>query len=191
MNEGEQILMEKKITTPLTKEKAENLRAGDSVLISGVIYTARDAAHERMVNNFNKTGVFPIDLKDTVIYYAGPCPAKPGEVIGSCGPTTAGRMDAYTPLLLDNGLAAMIGKGIRNESVMEAIKRNKCVYFGAIGGAGALIAECIKSSEVVAYDDLGTEAIRRLTVENFPVVVLADCEGNDLYTAEREKYRCD
>lgn len=181
--------MEKKITTPLTKDKIEGLCAGDSVLISGVIYTARDAAHERMVNNFKETGTFPIDLKDTVIYYAGPCPAKPGEVIGSCGPTTAGRMDAYAPTLLDNGLGAMIGKGVRNSAVTEAMKRNKCVYFGAIGGAGALIAECIKSSEVVAYDDLGTEAIRKLVVEDFPVVVLTDCNGNDLYKSEREKYR--
>lgn len=180
--------MEKKITTPLTKDKREELRAGDSVLISGIIYTARDAAHERMVRNFKENGNFPIDLKDTVIYYAGPCPAKPGEVIGSCGPTTAGRMDAYAPVLLDNGLAAMIGKGVRNKDVIDAMKRNKCVYFGAVGGAGALIAECIKKSEVIAYDDLGTEAIRKLTVENFPAVVLVDCEGNDLYKTEREKY---
>lgn len=180
--------MEKKITTPLTKDKREELRAGDSVLISGIIYTARDAAHERMVRNFKENGNFPIDLKDTVIYYAGPCPAKPGEVIGSCGPTTAGRMDAYAPVLLDNGLAAMIGKGVRNKDVIDAMKRNKCVYFGAVGGAGALIAECIKKSEVIAYDDLGTEAIRKLTVEDFPAVVLVDCEGNDLYKTEREKY---
>lgn len=180
--------MEKKITTPLTKDKREELRAGDSVLISGIIYTARDAAHERMVRIFKENGNFPIDLKDTVIYYAGPCPAKPGEVIGSCGPTTAGRMDAYAPVLLDNGLAAMIGKGVRNKAVIDAMKRSKCVYFGAVGGAGALIAECIKKSEVVAYDDLGTEAIRKLTVEDFPAVVLVDCEGNDLYKTEREKY---
>lgn len=180
--------MEKKITTPLTKDKREELRAGDSVLISGIIYTARDAAHERLVRNFKENGNFPIDLKDTVIYYAGPCPAKPGEVIGSCGPTTAGRMDAYAPVLLDNGLAAMIGKGVRNKDVIDAMKRNKCVYFGAVGGAGALIAECIKKSEVIAYDDLGTEAIRKLTVEDFPAVVLVDCEGNDLYKTEREKY---
>ena len=181
--------MDKKVTIPLTKDQIENLHAGDSVLISGVIYTARDAAHERMVKNFEKGEKFPIDLTDNVIYYAGPCPAKPGEVIGSCGPTTAGRMDAYTPELLDNGLGAMIGKGVRSKEVVDAIKRNKCVYLGAIGGAGALIAECIKKAEVVAYDDLGTEAIRRLEVVYFPAVVLMDCEGNDLYEAGQKEYR--
>lgn len=180
--------MDKKVTIPLTKDQIENLHAGDSVLISGVIYTARDAAHERMVKNFEKGEKFPIDLTDNVIYYAGPCPAKPGEVIGSCGPTTAGRMDAYAPILLDNGLGAMIGKGVRKDTVIDAMKRNKCVYFGAIGGAGALITKTIKEAEVVAYDDLGTEAIRRLVVEDFPAVVLVDCEGNDLYKNEREKY---
>ena len=179
--------MEIKLTAPLAKEEREKLKAGDSVLISGVIYTARDAAHERMFHN-HEDG-FPIDLTDQVIYYAGPCPAKPGEVIGSCGPTTAGRMDAYTPLLLDNGLGAMIGKGARNASVIEAMKRNKAVYFGAIGGAGALIAESIKEAEVVAYDDLGTEAIRRLVVEDFPAVVLVDCQGNDLYEQGQKEYR--
>ena len=181
--------MEKRVTIPLTKDQIENLHAGDSVLISGVIYTARDAAHERMVKNFENGAGFPIDLTDNVIYYAGPCPAKPGEVIGSCGPTTAGRMDAYAPVLLDNGLAAMIGKGVRKDTVIDAMKRNKCVYFGAIGGAGALITKTIKEAEVVAYDDLGTEAIRRLVVEDFPAVVLVDCEGNDVYKNEREKYR--
>ena len=180
--------MDKKVTIPLTKDQIENLHAGDSVLISGVIYTARDAAHERMVKNFEKGEKFPIDLTDNVIYYAGPCPAKPGEVIGSCGPTTAGRMDAYAPILLDNGLGAMIGKGVRKDTVIDAMKRNKCVYLGAIGGAGALITKTIKEAEVVAYDDLGTEAIRRLVVEDFPAVVLVDCEGNDLYKNEREKY---
>lgn len=180
--------MEKKITTPLTKEKIDTLHAGDSVLISGTIYTARDAAHDRMAKNFKESGEFPIELKDNIIYYAGPCPAKPGEVIGSCGPTTSGRMDAYTPLLLENGLGAMIGKGVRSKSVIESMKRNKCAYFGAIGGAGALIAGCIKKSEVVAYDDLGTEAIRKLEVKDFPAVVLIDCNGNDLYKSEREKY---
>lgn len=171
--------MEIKINTPIKKEDRLKLKAGDSVLISGVIYTARDAAHERMAMNF-KSG-FPIDLKDQVIYYAGPCPAKPGDVIGSCGPTTSGRMDKYTPLLLDNGLGAMIGKGDRDESVIKSMKKNGCVYFGAIGGAGALIAECIKEAQVVAYDDLGTEAIRRLVVEDFPAVVLIDADGNNLY----------
>lgn len=181
--------MDKIVTAPISKETARSLKAGDSVLISGVIYTARDAAHERMTRLHHEGEPFPIDLKDQIIYYAGPCPAKPGEVIGSCGPTTAGRMDAYTPELLDNGLGAMIGKGARSEAVVEAIKRNGCVYFGAIGGAGALIAECIKKAEVVAYDDLGTEAIRRLEVENFPAVVLIDCEGGDIYENGQKKYR--
>lgn len=181
--------MDKIVTAPISKETAKSLKAGDSVLISGVIYTARDAAHERMTRLHHEGEPFPIDLKDQIIYYAGPCPAKPGEVIGSCGPTTAGRMDAYTPELLDNGLGAMIGKGARSEDVVDAIKRNGCVYFGAIGGAGALIAECIKKAEVVAYDDLGTEAIRRLEVENFPAVVLIDCEGGDLYENGQKKYR--
>ncbi len=180
-------VMEIKITTPLTKEKISSLKAGDSVLISGVIYTARDAAHKRMFEN-SENG-FPVDLTDQIIYYAGPCPAKPGEVIGSCGPTTSGRMDVYTPLLLDNGLAGMIGKGARNKSVTDAIKRNKCVYFGAIGGAGALIADSIKSSSVVAYNDLGTEAIHRLVVEDFPAIVLTDCEGNDLYEIGQSSYK--
>lgn len=181
--------MDKIVTAPISKETAKSLKAGDSVLISGVIYTARDAAHERMTRLHHEGEPFPIDLKDQIIYYAGPCPAKPGEVIGSCGPTTAGRMDAYTPELLDNGLGAMIGKGARSEAVVDAIKRNGCVYFGAIGGAGALIAECIKKAEVVAYDDLGTEAIRRLEVENFPAVVLIDCEGGDLYENGQKRYR--
>lgn len=181
--------MEKRITTPITKDKISGLKAGDSVLITGTIYTARDAAHERMVKNFKKGEPFPIDLTDNTIYYAGPCPAKPGEVIGSCGPTTAGRMDAYTPILLDNGLNCMIGKGARNNEVVEAMKRNKCVYLGAIGGAGALIAEAIKKAQVVAYDDLGTEAIRRLEVEDFPAVVLIDCEGNNLYEIGQREYR--
>lgn len=181
--------MEKHINTPLTKDVIKTLHAGDSVLISGIIYTARDAAHERMTNDYKAGKPFPIDLKDNVIYYAGPCPAKPGEVIGSCGPTTAGRMDAYTPLLLDNGLGAMIGKGARNVAVIDAMKRNCVVYLGATGGAGALIAECIKEAEVVAYDDLGTEAIRKLRVENFPTVVLIDCMGNDIYKIGQEKYR--
>lgn len=181
--------MEKIIRTPITKEIIRELKAGDSVLISGIIYTARDAAHERMVNNFKKGEPFPVSLEGQIIYYAGPCPAKPGEIIGSCGPTTSGRMDAYTPVLLDNGLDAMIGKGARNKSVIDAMKRNCAVYFGATGGAGALIAECIKEAEVVAYDDLGTEAIRRLKVKDFPAVVLIDCEGNDIYEIGQKEYR--
>lgn len=177
-----------KITTPLSKETAEKLKIGDSVLISGIIYTARDAAHERMVKNYEKTGTFPIELEGQIIYYAGPCPAKPGEVIGSCGPTTSGRMDKYTPLLLEHGLCAMLGKGGRNEEVIEAIKRNKAVYFGALGGAGALIAESIEEAEIIAYEDLGTEAIRRLKVKNLPAVVLIDAQGNNLYQEGRKKY---
>jgi len=181
--------MEKRITTPITKEQIRELKAGDNVLISGVIYTARDAAHERMTRLFKEGEPFPIGLEGQMIYYAGPCPAKPGEVIGSCGPTTAGRMDAYAPMLLDYGLSAMIGKGARNSEVVAAMKRNCAVYLGAIGGAGALIAESIKESQVVAYDDLGTEAIRRLVVEDFPATVLIDCEGNDLYEIGQNKYR--
>ena len=173
--------MEKLINYPFEKGKLKELRVGDRILLSGTIYTARDAAHERMVREYEKTKQFPIDLKNQAIYYAGPCPAKPGEVIGSCGPTTAGRMDAYTPLLLDNGLSVMIGKGERNKEVTDAIVRNSCVYLGATGGAGALIAQCIKECELVCYEDLGTEAIRRLRVENLPLVVLTDSKGNDLY----------
>ncbi len=178
-----------KIRTPLDKEQVQSLHAGDSVLLSGVIYTARDAAHKQMCDDYNKGIDFPFDLKGQVIYYAGPCPAKPGEIIGSCGPTTAGRMDAYTPLLLDKGLGGMLGKGARNKDVIDAIVRNGAVYFGATGGAGALIAECIKSSEVIAYPELGTEAVRKLVVEDLPCVVLVDAEGNDLYVLGQKKYR--
>lgn len=180
--------MEHKITVPIKKDELKSLKAGDTVLISGTIYTARDAAHKRMAEEFEKTGSFPIDLKDQVIYYAGPCPAKPGEVIGSCGPTTAGRMDAYSPLLFDNGLSCVIGKGSRNEAVKNSMLSNGAVYFGASGGAGALIAGCIKSAEVVAYEDLGTEAIRKLEVENFPVVVLFDTDGNDQYSIGQARF---
>lgn len=176
------------LNAPFDKEELKKLKIGDSVLISGVIYTARDAAHERMVSEYKSGKDFPFDISGEAIYYAGPCPAKPGEVIGSCGPTTAGRMDSFTPLLLDNGLAAMIGKGARNDAVRDAVVRNGAVYFGVTGGAGALIAECIKSAEVICYDDLGTEAIRRLEVKDLPAVVLMDSEGNDLYITGREKY---
>ena len=177
-----------KLNAPFDKTILKTLKIGDAVSISGVIYTARDAAHERMVKEFNEGKGFPFDISGQTIYYAGPCPAKPGEVIGSCGPTTAGRMDSYTPLLLDNGLFAMIGKGARNGDVRDAVIRNKAIYFGVTGGAGALIAECIKSAEVIAYDDLGTEAIRKLEVENLPAVVLMDLEGNDLYKKGREEF---
>lgn len=181
--------MEIKIKAPIDREVIRNLKAGDSVLISGVVYTARDAAHERMTRLHAEGQDYPIDLTDQAIYYAGPCPAKPGEVIGSCGPTTAGRMDAYAPELLDAGLGAMIGKGVRSKEVVDAIKRNKAIYFGAIGGAGALITGSIKKAEVVAYDDLGTEAIRRLEVEDFPAFVLIDCEGNDLYEQGQAEFK--
>lgn len=162
------------IQTPLTKEKLQDLKAGDSVLITGTIYTARDAAHKRMC----ESGKFPIAIKDQIIYYAGPAPAKPGHIIGSCGPTTSCRMDAYAPILIKNGLTGMIGKGERDTNVVEAMKQYGAVYFGAIGGAGALIAKAVKAVKVVAYDDLGTEAIRELTVENFPAVVVIDSKGN-------------
>jgi len=176
------------ITVPLDKDTIKRLHIGDSVLISGIIYTARDAAHERMTEDYEKGIPFPFDLEGQMIYYAGPCPAKPGEVIGSCGPTTAGRMDKYTPLLLDKGLSAMLGKGSRNKDVIRAIKRNGAVYLGALGGAGALIAETIEEAEVIAYDDLGTEAIRRLKVKNLPAVVLIDSYGNNLYDEGKKKY---
>lgn len=169
------------IKTPLLKEDAAALRAGDRVLISGTIYTARDAAHKRMTEALSRGESLPFDIENQIIYYAGPTPAKPGEVIGSCGPTTSGRMDAYAPLLIALGETGMLGKGSRSQEVVEAMKTHKCVYFGAIGGAGALIAECIKSAEVIAYPDLGAEAIRRLTVENFPAFVVIDTLGNSLY----------
>ena len=176
--------MEYSLTTPLKKEDIEKLRAGDRVLLSGIIYTARDAAHERMTRLFKDGEPFPIDLSTAAIYYAGPCPAKPGEIIGSCGPTTSGRMDAYTPKLIENGLRVMIGKGERNDTVKRSISKHKAVYLGAIGGAGALITECISAAEVVAYEDLGTEAIRKLTVKNLPLTVLVDSEGADLYATK-------
>ena len=164
------------INTPLTKDKIINLKAGDSVLINGTVYTARDAAHKRMCESKS----FPFDIKDQIIYFAGPAPAKEGAVIGSCGPTTSYRMDAYSPYLIENGLTGMIGKGKRDDNVVEAMVKYGAVYFGAIGGAGALIAKCVKSCEVIAYDDLGTEAIRKLEVENFPAVVIIDSKGNKI-----------
>ena len=181
-------MMNIELTIPTNTEQLKNLRAGDSVLLSGIIYTARDAAHERMVSDYKNGIPFPIELENQAIYYAGPCPAKPKEVIGSCGPTTSGRMDEYTPLLLDNGLAVMIGKGARSKEVVDAIIRNKSVYLGATGGAGALISQCIKRAEVICYDDLGTEAIRRLEVERLPLVVLIDSFGNDLYEISQKAY---
>ncbi len=173
--------MEIQITTPLTQEKLHTLKAGDAVLISGTVYTARDAAHKRMIETLEAGEALPFDVKDAVIYYAGPTPAKPGKVIGSCGPTTSGRMDAYAPQLIALGLTGMIGKGERTEEVVDAMKTYGSVYFGAIGGAGALIAKSVLSAEVVAYEDLGTEAVRRLTVKDFPAIVVIDAEGNNLY----------
>ncbi len=173
--------MEKHITVPFDKETAKSLKAGDYVYLTGVIYTARDAAHKRMDESLNNGDKLPIDINNNVIYYMGPSPAREGRPIGSAGPTTATRMDKYTPRLLDMGLIGMIGKGKRQPKVKEAIVRNNAVYFAAVGGAGALLSQRILKSDVVAYDDLGTEAIRRLEVENFPVIVVIDSEGNDLY----------
>ncbi len=173
--------MNKYINTPLTAEKTESLRAGDYVSITGTIYTARDAAHERMYQSMKEGQSIPIDLKDNIIYYLGPTPEKEGQVIGSAGPTTSSRMDKYTPLLLDQGLKGMIGKGKRSQEVIESMVKNKAVYFAAVGGAGALLSKRIKASKVIAYDDLGTEAIRELYVEDFPVIVVVDSVGNNLY----------
>ena len=169
------------LQTPLTKEKIESLKAGDYVYITGTIYTARDAAHKRMSEAMAAGEELPIDVKDQIIYYMGPTPAKEGQVIGSAGPTTASRMDKYAPKLLDLGLCGMIGKGKRSQDVIDSIILNGAVYFAAVGGAGALLSKCIKKSEVVAYDDLGTEAIRKLEVENFPAIVVIDRMGNNLY----------
>lgn len=173
--------MEKYIVTPLSKEMAATLNAGDYVYITGKIYTARDAAHKRMDEALNANQNLPIDLKNNIIYYMGPSPAREGRVIGSAGPTTSSRMDKYTPRLLDLGLTGMIGKGKRQQPVIDSIVNNGAVYFAAIGGAGALLSKCIKESKVIAYDDLGTEAIRELKVEDFPVIVVIDSEGNNLY----------
>ncbi|RKY53541.1 MAG: Fe-S-containing hydro-lyase [Candidatus Neomarinimicrobiota bacterium] len=181
----------KKITVPLTDKIVEDLHIGDSVLITGVIYTGRDSAHKRLIEAIDRGEKLPIDLKGQIIYYAGPAPAKPGKPIGSIGPTTSYRMDPYAPRLIELGLKGMIGKGNRSEEVIEAIKKYKAVYFGAIGGAAALIAESVKKAEVIAYEDLGPEAIRRLEVENFPAIVVNDCYGKDLYKKGMERYRKD
>ena len=181
--------MDKKISAPINDEIAKELKAGDYVYITGTIYTARDAAHKRMSEALEKGKELPIELENNIIYYMGPSPAREGRVIGSAGPTTASRMDKYTPNLLDIGLKAMIGKGKRSKEVIEAIKRNSCVYFAAVGGAGAILSKCIKKSEVVAYDDLGTEAIRKLYVEDFPVIVVIDSDGNNLYETAIKEYK--
>lgn len=177
-----------KLTLPLTKDAARQLRAGDSCLLSGVLYTARDAAHKRLCEALDRGEEPPFDLTDATIYFVGPAPAKPGQVIGSAGPTTSYRMDAYSPRLIALGQSGMIGKGKRGDEVIEAMKTYGAVYFGAIGGCGALISKCIKSCEVIAYPDLGPEAIHRLVVEDFPVVVIIDAMGNNLYEQGREAY---
>ena len=180
-NIGDEEEMEKHLETPLTEDKVKELHAGDYVYISGTVYTARDAAHKRMIETLEKGESLPFDMQDQIIYYLGPTPNREGQVIGSAGPTTSSRMDKYTPLLLEKGLKGMIGKGKRSLEVKESMKKNNAVYFAAIGGAGALLSKCIKKAEVIAYDDLGTEAIRRLEVENLPVIVVIDNEMNDVY----------
>lgn len=180
--------MEVKITTPLTEDKVKSLRAGDSVLLSGVLYTGRDAAHKRLIDLLDKDEELPLNIENEIIYYVGPSPAKPGMIIGSAGPTTSYRMDPYAPKLLDLGLKGMIGKGARNQEVIDAIKRNKAIYFGAIGGAAALIGKSIVKSEIIAYEDLGAEAIRRIEVKDMPLVVIIDSEGRNLYEEGQKEY---
>lgn len=179
----------KKITTPLNDKSVRQLQAGDSVLLTGYIYTARDAAHKRFFELIEKGKKLPIDLKGQIIFYAGPTPTKPGHSCGSVGPTTSYRMDPYTPGLLERGLKGMIGKGLRSPEVIDSMKKNKAVYLAAVGGAAALIARSIKKSEVVAYEDLGAEAIHRYYVEDFPAIVVIDTNGNNLYEIEPPKYR--
>ena len=180
--------MTKKIQTPLTREMVRELKAGDSCLITGTIYTARDAAHKRLCELVAQGKELPMEIKDAIIYFVGPTPAKPGQAIGSAGPTTSYRMDAYSPTLISIGQTGMIGKGKRNEEVINAMKEHGAIYFGAIGGCGALLSKCIKKAEIVAYEDLGAEAIRKLEVEDFPVVVIIDSEGNNLYESGRKEY---
>ena len=179
----------KKVTTPLTDEKVSKLKAGDNVLISGEIYTSRDAAHKRYIALINEGKALPMDFAGQIIYYVGPTPAKPGQASGSAGPTTSSRMDKNTPPLLDRGLKGMIGKGLRSPAVIESMKKNKAVYFAATGGAAALIARSIKKVEMIAYEDLGAEALQKMTVEDFPAIVVIDCEGNNLYETGPQKYK--
>lgn len=180
--------MDKYINAPISQETAKSLRAGDYVYITGTIYTARDAAHKRMYEALQNNEALPISMENNIIYYMGPSPAREGRPIGSAGPTTASRMDKYAPKLLDLGLKGMIGKGKRSEAIKEAIIRNGAVYFAAVGGAGAILSKCITDSQVIAYDDLGTEAIRKLEVKNFPVIVVIDSEGNNLYETAIKQY---
>jgi fumarate hydratase subunit beta len=177
-----------RLKTPLSDADVEKLKSGDKVLLNGVIYTGRDAAHKRLYDLLMEGKSLPIDVKGQVIYYVGPAPAKPGQVIGSAGPTTSGRMDAFSPKLIEMGLKGMIGKGMRKKEVVEAMKKYKAVYFAATGGAGALLAKAVKKAQIVAYDDLGPEAISRLEVEDFPVIVVNDTKGNDLYEEGMRKY---
>lgn len=181
--------MTKDISAPLVEEEVSELKAGDYVYITGTIYSARDAAHQRMYDAMNKQEEIPMPLENQVVYYMGPSPAREGRPIGSAGPTTSSRMDKYAPLLMDHGLKGMIGKGKRSDSVKEAIMRNGCVYFAAVGGAGALLSKAIKSSKVIAYDDLGAEAIREMKVEKFPAIVVIDKEGHNLYEDVVKAYR--
>jgi fumarate hydratase subunit beta len=180
--------MQKKVALPLTDEAIRDLKAGDNVLLTGVMYVGRDAAHKRMVEALDKGQGLPFDVRGQTIYFMGPSPAKPGQVIGAAGPTTSGRMDAYSPRLMAEGLKGMIGKGLRSQEVKEAIKKHKAVYFAAIGGAGALISKAIKKSDTVAYEELGAEALLRLEVENFPATVVNDAHGGDLYQEGKAKY---
>ena len=180
--------MERRIELPITRESVRNIKSGESLLLSGVIYTARDAAHKRLVELVEKGEELPFDIKNSTIYYVGPTPAKPGQAIGSAGPTTSYRMDAYSPTLIREGETGMIGKGKRSPEVIAAMKEYGAVYFAAIGGAGALLSNCIKSAEIVAYEDLGAEAVRRLVVEDLPVVCVIDCEVNNLYENGRKAY---
>ena len=180
--------MEKHLNVPANTEELAELKSGDYVYLTGTIYTARDAAHKRMYETLLDGKELPVDVKGQFIYYLGPTPAREGQVIGSAGPTTSSRMDKYTPLILSKGLNGMIGKGKRSQAVIDAIVENKAVYFAAVGGAGALLSKCIKKSEVVAYDDLGTEAIRKMTVENLPVIVVIDSKGNNLYETSVADY---
>lgn len=180
--------MSKIVNVPITKEKARSLVAGEKLLLNGIIYTARDAAHKRIIEEHEAGKPFPMDMKDVAIYYAGPAPAKPGQVIGSCGPTTSGRMDAYAPTFMAWGETLMIGKGLRNEAVIEAMKKEGAVYVTAIGGAGALISKCVKQMTCIAYEDLGAEAIYKLEVEHLPVIVTIDSKGDNLYETGKTKY---
>ena len=180
--------MERHITLPLTEELAKTLKAGDTVYLTGIIYTSRDAGHKRMCEALTRGEQLPFDPTDATIYYVGPAPAKPGQVIGSAGPTTSGRMDAYAPTMMSVGARGMIGKGARLPEVIDAMKQYSGVYFGAIGGAGALLAKCIKSAELIAYEDLGAEALRKLYVEDMPLVVIIDSQGNNLYELGRADY---